>query len=429
MRRARGVRARAATGCALALAVAALAAASGAPREAAPPALQPLVDATPEGGTLRPPPGTWAGPVVVRRAIAIEGAGVVTIDAGGRGTVVRVEASGVALRGLRLRGSGSNHDALDAGVSLAGSGNVIEDNEIEDCLFGIDLAQSNGNVISRNRIQSKARETALRGDGIRLWYSFGNQILDNDLSEVRDVVLWYSADNVIARNRVSRGRYGLHTMYAHKNRVEDNEYRQNMTGIFLMYSDGVELRRNRILGAQGAAGVGIGFKESSSVLLEENEIVYCATGILLDISPYEPDTRNVFARNRIAYNGIGVVFHTDWVGNEFRDNEFRGNFTQVAVRGGGGATRNLWRNNHWDDYQGFDRDRDGLGDTPHELHAYADRIWMEVPPAAFFRASPLLEVIDFLDRLAPFSSPTLILRDEHPRFDPPPERAAAGGAS
>jgi nitrous oxidase accessory protein len=55
---------------------------------------------------------------------------------------------------------------------------------------------------------------------------------------------------------------------------------------------------------------------------------------------------------------------------------------------------------------------------------------MAVPPAAFFRASPLLEVIDFLDRLAPFSSPTLILRDEDPRFDPPPERRAdAGGAS
>ena len=127
--------------------------------------------------------------------------------------------------------------------------------------------------------------------------------------------------------------------------------------------------------------------------------------------------------------GVGVIFHTDWTGNEFRGNEFRGNFTQVAVRGGGGATRNLWAGNHWDDYEGFDRDRDGTGDTPYELRAYADRIWMEVPPAAFFRASPLLEVIDFLDRLAPFSAPTLILRDEAPRFDRPgaPRRAGSGG--
>lgn len=383
------------------------------------PALQPLVDATPDGATLRPPPGRYAGPVRVRRSIAIDGAGQVVIDAGGVGTVVRIESGGVTLRGLRIVGSGSSHDSVDAGIAVAGSGNLIEDNTIEDCLFGIDLAQSNDNVVRRNRIHSKARETALRGDAIRLWYSFRNEIADNDLSDVRDVVVWYSADNRIVRNRVSRGRYALHTMYAHKNHIEDNVFEGNMTGVFLMYSDGVEVRRNRILGAQGSAGVGVGFKESSDVVLEDNDIVYCATGILLDVSPYEPDTVNRFERNRLAYNGIGVVFHTDWTGNEFRDNEFRGNFTQVAVRGGGGAMRNLWSGNHFDDYEGFDRDRDGTGDTPYELRAYADRIWMDVPAAAFFRASPLLEVIDFLDRLAPFSAPTPILRDERPRFGRP----------
>jgi nitrous oxidase accessory protein len=361
--------------------------------------------------------------------MTIDGAGLVTIDAGGRGTVVRLEASDGALRGLHLVGSGSNHDAVDAGIAVVGSGNVIEGNTIEDCLFGIDLAQSNDNVVRRNRIHSKVRETALRGDAIRLWYSFNNEIVENDLSDVRDVVVWYSTGNWIARNRVVRGRYALHTMYAHKNHVEDNEFIDNMTGVFLMYSDGVEVRRNRILGAQGATGVGVGFKESSNVVLEDNDIVYCATGILLDVSPYEPDTVNRFERNRLAYNGVGVIFHTDWTGNEFRDNEFRGNFTQVAVRGGGGAARNVWAGNYFDDYEGFDRDGDGRGDTPYELRAYADRIWMGVPPAAFFRGSPLLEVIDFLDRLAPFSTPTVILRDERPRFDRPPEaRAAAAPA-
>lgn len=429
MRRAPGVRARAATGWALPIALALLATAGSAPGESALPPLQPLIDATPDGGTLRPRPGVWAGPIVIRRAITLDGGGAVSVDAGGQGSVVRIEASGVVLRGLRLTGSGSSHDGVDAGIAVAGSGNVIEDNEIADCLFGIDLAQSNDNVLSRNRIHSKARTTALRGDAIRLWYSFRNRILENETSDVRDVVAWYSSDNVISRNRFSRGRYGLHMMYAHHNVVEDNEFRENLTGVFLMYSDGIVLRRNRVLGAQGSAGVGVGFKESSSATLEDNDIVYCATGILLDISPFEPETRNVFERNRIAYNGIGVLFHTDWTGNEFRANEFRGNFSQVAVRGGGAATRNAWQGNHWDDYEGFDRDRDGTGDTPYALHAWADRIWMEVPTASFFRASPLLEVIDFLDRLAPFSSPTLILRDESPRFDPPPLRAAAAGAS
>ena len=33
------------------------------------PLLQPLVDATPEGDTLVPPPGTYAGPLVITRPI------------------------------------------------------------------------------------------------------------------------------------------------------------------------------------------------------------------------------------------------------------------------------------------------------------------------------------------------------------------------
>lgn len=390
--------------------------------------LQQLVDATPEGGLLEPPPGTYAGPVVLRRRIVLDGKGAVTIDGGGAGTVVRIETNGAHLRGVRIVGSGSNHDAVDAGIAIAGRNNVVEHVSIEDCLFGVDLAKADENVVRASRIHSKARETALRGDGIRLWYSFRNQILDNEISDTRDVVMWYSADNVIARNRIERSRYGLHTMYANRNDVEDNEFRQNMTGVFLMYSDGVELRRNRILGAQGATGVGIGFKESSSIVLEDNDVVYCATGVLLDVSPYEPDTVIRFERNRFAWNGVGVLFHNDWQGNEFVENEFRGNFTQVAVRGGGGALRNVWSRNYWDDYEGFDRDADGRGDTPYELRAYADRIWMETPPAAFFRASPLLEVIDFLDRLAPFSSPTLILRDEAPRFDAPRVAKAEGSS-
>jgi hypothetical protein len=91
-----------------------------------------------------------------------------------------------------------------------------------------------------------------------------------------------------------------------------------------------------------------------------------------------------------------------------------------AGRGKGG--QNEWRGNHWDDYQGFDRDGDGVGDTPYELYAFADRIWMEIPQARFFKTSPVLELLDFLERLAPFSSPDLTLKDEKPRFIKPEAR-------
>lgn len=70
-----------------------------------------------------------------------------------------------------------------------------------------------------------------------------------------------------------------------------------------------------------------------------------------------------------------------------------------------------------DEYQGFDRNRDGVGDTPHEAFLFADRIWMETPITMFFRNSPVLEMLDFLERLAPFSSPHRLLRDPTPRWN------------
>jgi nitrous oxidase accessory protein len=380
------------------------------------PSFQELVDQTPTGGVLRPPPGVYAGPVLVRRPLRIEGGGEVVIDAGGHGTVVQLLTDGASLRGLVLRNSGENHDTLDAGVQVRGNGNVIEDNVIEDCLFGVDLKQADGNVIRGNRIGSKALEMGVRGDGIRLWYSKENEIRGNQITDVRDVVVWYSGHNIIAENHVIGGRYALHFMYSEYNLVERNRYEGNMVGVFLMYSDGVELRNNFILGAQGPTGMGVGFKESSNVLLEGNDIVYCAKGIYLDISPYQPDTENRFIGNRLAYNGTGVVFHSDWHGNVFKGNDFLGNFTQVAVRGGGSAKRNTWVDNHWDDFRGFDRNGDGRGDTPYELFSYSDQIWQEMPKTEFFRSSLLFEAIDFLDRLAPFMEPTLVLRDTSPRF-------------
>ncbi len=378
------------------------------------PPLQSLVDATADGGTLTPEPGTYSGPVVLERPITIDGRGAVTVDNGGSGTVVLIDTDGATIKGLTLQASGNSHNDLDAGVQVRGNFNVIKDNRIQDCLFGVDLQQSKNNIVRRNQISSKAVDLGVRGDAIRLWYSFENQVTDNLIRGSRDTVVWYSRDNLIARNDARGGRYSLHFMYSQYNRVEDNHYEDNSVGIFLMYSDGVEIRDNTIIRAEGSTGIGIGFKETSDVTIDGNRILYCATGLSLDVSPYQPDTTNRIRDNLIAYNGVGIRWLNDWQGNEFTGNRFKGNITQMVVEGGKGANRNLWEGNYWDDYEGFDRNDDGIGDSPYELYTYADRIWMDVPPAQFFKGSPMLEVIDFLERLAPFSPPQLLARDPRP---------------
>ena len=228
------------------------------------------------------------------------------------------------------------------------------------------------------------------------------------------MVIWYSADNVIARNDARNGRYSLHFMYSRFNDVDSNHYENNSVGIFLMYSDSVVVRNNYIAYANGPTGMGIGFKETSDVEISNNRILYCATGMYIDISPYDPETTNRIHDNVIAFTNIAVDFLNDWKGNIFERNTFKGNQTQVSVAGGKTANRNVWKGNYWDDYQGFDLDKDGIGDNAYELYNYADRIWMDVASAKFLKGTPVMSVIDFLERLAPFTSPDMLVKDESP---------------
>jgi nitrous oxidase accessory protein len=380
--------------------------------------LQPLIDEAEDNAVITLAPGVYQGPIVIDHPLTLDGGNHATIDAGGKGTVLLLDTDGAVIRNLRLTNSGTSHNDIDSGIQVRGRFNVIKDNLIDDSLFGIDLQQSENNVVRRNRIRGKELELGMRGDAIRLWYSFDNKITENDIRDSRDTVVWYSRGNTISGNTATRGRYALHFMYSQHNVVEDNKYYDNSVGIFVMYSDGIVMRNNHISHATGATGVGIGFKETSELIIENNQVLYCAVGLYIDVSPFQPDTINSFTNNLIAYNGIGVRFLNDWTGNVFRGNSFNGNLTQVAVSGGKSANRNDWTGNQWDDYQGFDQDANGVGDTPYEFYAYADRIWMDVPSAQFFKGSPTLEVLDFLERLAPFSPPDLILRDTAPQVEP-----------
>ena len=378
---------------------------------------QELIDAAPAGSTLRPSPGRYAGPVRLTKRLVIEGDGQVVIDAGGKGTVFSLETDGAVLRGLTLAGSGDSHDTDDACLDVRGHSNIIENLTITDCLFGIDLKQSNDNLVRSNRISSKPFSLGVRGDGLRLWYSMNNRIEGNEVIDSRDMVVWYSSGNLFKDNLGRRSRYSIHFMFANDNEVVGNRFYDNAVGVYLMYTEGVHIRNNVISHATGATGMGLGFKEASDAVIEGNEIIYCAVGVHSDLSPFQPDTKIAFRNNRIAYNGIGMLFTSELGGNVATGNVFEGNLTHVAQAGRNTNGLNEWRGNHWDDYEGFDRDNDGVGDTPYALYAFADRIWMEIPQARFFKTSPALEMLDFLERLAPFSSPELMLRDESPRFE------------
>ncbi len=389
---------------------------------------QQLVDAAPAGSELKVPPGIYAGPVKIDKPLIVDGGDKVTIDGGDKGTVFAIEASGVTLKNLAITGSGDSHDSDDACLNVRGHNNLVENVDIQDCLFGIDLKQSNKTVLRGNRVRSKPFDLGVRGDSLRLWYSNDNLIENNQITDSRDTVAWYSHRNIFRGNVARRSRYSIHFMFANDNIVEHNRFIDNAVGIYFMYMEGGAARNNLISHATGATGMALGFKEASNIDLENNEVIYCAVGVGSDLSPYQPDTTIRFKGNRFAYNGVAVKIIGAFGNNTFHDNTFEGNLADLELSGRTESERNLWSGNYFDIYEGFDRNSDGVGDTPHENYVYADQIWMDIPEARFFKNSPVLELLDFLERLAPFSSPNLQLKDAAPRFNRP-ARAAIGSTS
>lgn len=379
--------------------------------------LQPWLDTALPGARIRLPAGIYQGPAVISKPLTLEGDGQVIVDAGGHGTVLTVQADGVTLRGLTLRASGNSHDQLDSGLMAEGKNLLIENNVIEDVLFGISLHKTGDSVVRGNRIRSRAVDPADRGDGLRLWYSSHNRIESNDIAQIRDVTVTNSPHNRFSGNTIRDSRRAFNFLFAHRSLVDRNHLEQNSTGIIALNSDGLTIRNNRILHAMDASGAGIALKETSAALVIGNEIVHCAHGIMAD-SPMNPLNRIVFIDNYVAHNITGVYFYGAKGGHIAIGNTFRSNLWPVTIIGDGDPLDDTWLGNYWDGYEGFDQDGDGFGDRPYELLAYADRIWLETPAARFFRNSPVLELLDFLERLAPFSAPTLILRDSAPRMKP-----------
>lgn len=230
---------------------------------AAYPPFQALIDATPTGGTLRPKPGIYAGPALISRQIIVDGGGKVTVDGGGTGSVLIINANGAVVRGLRLTNSGGSHDRVDTGIALTGNGNTIEDNVIDDALFGISLKQANRNILRRNRIRSKPAELAMRGEAIRLWYSMDNLVEGNDIDRARDVTLMNSPRNRVIGNLIRNSRYGIHLIFSPDSVIERNSLDRNATGVIVLNSDRVKIRRNRIFHSLGVSGAGLAFKMSA----------------------------------------------------------------------------------------------------------------------------------------------------------------------
>jgi nitrous oxidase accessory protein len=232
----------------------------------------------------------------------------------------------------------------------------------------------------------------------------------------RDVVLWYASRNRVIDNTIESGRYGAHLMYSHDNEIAGNRFLHNVTGLFVMYSRQVALHRNVFVGAGGAAGIGLGLKESGNVVATDNTFVHDTIGLYVDTSPLWPDDHNRFERNDFRLNEVAVSFLGRASGNTFVDNDFLDSRIHVEVDGHGDARQAEWRGNRFDDYAGYDLDGDGTGDVPYELRSLSADLVSARPEIAFYRGTLALSLAEAIGRIVPLFEPRLVLVDPAPRM-------------
>ncbi len=358
--------------------------------------------------------GTHRGDLVIRRALVLRGHAGAVLEGSGTGTVVTIDAHDVTVEDLAVRNSGRKHTAEDAGIKATGARVRIARVDVSGTLFGVSLQACRSCVLEGARITGYDDDTELRGDGIKLWESHDSVVRDCHVTRSRDLVVWYTRRATLEEVVVEKSRYGAHFMYAHDAVVRRSKFENDVVGVFVMYSMRVHVEDNVLAGARGAAGVGIGFKDSDAIDVRRNWLVANTTGTYLDNTPRSPADPVHFEANVLALNDVALRLHGAEKGLHFRGNDFRNNAAVLEIDGGGDALGVDVRGNHFSNYEGYDLDGDGIGDVAYEVKALSSELTESHPSLKFFHGTAAMGVIDAVAHAVPVLSAKTLLVDPAP---------------
>lgn len=362
------------------------------------------------------PEGTWQGQFVVPEGVRVYGTSKSVLKTKGTGTTVLLHSNS-ALLGVTVDGSGGRFDIVDAAVMVHGDDVLVEGVTVRNSIFGILVEKSKRATIRGNFVIGTGDPAlGMRGDGIRLWETYDSDVSENRVEDARDCVVWYSSRNTLHHNDVRRGRYGIHLMYSHQNILENNQFIENEVGIFLMYSRGVVVRDNELMLSKGAAGIGLGLKESGNITVTNNLFVHNTQGIFIDNSPLVLGDANRYEGNTIRLSDVGIGFLSSGERNTFSANHLIDNRIQVRVDGNGDALTAQWQGNEWSDYAGYDLDGDGYGDIPYELKDLSAKLVGKYPDLTYLTGTPALALISLVGDVVPLFAPRPLLHDDRPYF-------------
>ena len=353
------------------------------------------------------------GNLLIDKKLYMLGIGKPILDGQKKYEVVSIKADSVVFDGFTVEHSGIATLDDPGGIKVYnGRGVIIQNNTLEDNFFGIYIQYGKNCIVRNNHVRAYGVEEQQIGNGIHCWKSDSMQIIGNTISGHRDGIYFeFVTNSVIWRNISTKNiRYGLHFMFSNNDSYITNVLKNNGAGVAVMFSKKVSMLNNFFEDNWGDAAYGILLKEISDGYIIGNHFSRNTAALYL-----EGASRLVVQKNTFEGNGWAMKVQASCMDNTFEDNNFIHNTFDASTNGS--LVLNTFNHNYWDKYEGYDLNKDGIGDIPfHPLSLFSVLVEKNPPTMLLFR-SFMVTLLDKSERMLPSLTPDNF-KDPQPRMHP-----------
>lgn len=362
-----------------------------------------------DGDTILVSEGTYKeGAIVINKSIVLKGVNYPVLDGESKYEIISILASDVTVDGFKIINSGTSGTEDFAAVKFSQVRNiVIRNNILDNNFFGIYAEASTNSRIEKNIITSDAESESNSGNGIHCWKSDSLLILDNTIKKHRDGIYFeFVSNSVIVRNiSIGNIRYGLHFMFSNDDVYIQNYFKENGSGVAVMYSKRVNMIYNFFTQNWGDAAYGLLLKEISDSNIQSNYFYTNTTAVVL-----EGSSRIYFSHNDFSDNGWGLRIQASCMDVEVIKNNFIANTFDVATNGS--LVLNKFSQNYWHKYEGYDLNKDSYGDVPFRPLSLFSVIVENNPTATILYRSFIVSLLEKSEKIIPTLTPEAFIDDQ-----------------
>lgn len=341
------------------------------------------------------------GNIIINKPLSLFGIDYPVLDGQKKYEVLSIKANNVLVTGIKVQKSGMATLDDPGGIKVYDSKCVtITNNILDDNFFGIYLQYSKHCIIKNNKLTAYAVEEQQIGNGIHCWKSDSLQIIENNVTGHRDGIYFEFVTNSIIwkNNSVKNIRYGLHFMFSNNDAYISNTFKNNGAGVAVMFTHKVKMVNNVFEENWGDAAYGLMLKEISDSYIYGNQFKKNTTGIYM-----EGTNRIKVEKNNLQANGWGMKIQASCMDNEITHNNFVNNTFDISTNGS--VVLNNFDNNYWDKYEGYDLNKDKIGDIPYHPLSLFSIIVEKNPPAMLLFRSFMINLLDKSEKILPSLTP------------------------